>query len=321
MSGHTSTTTTNLTRTDVWSDSLKSVVEAELGAQKHVRWLSNFPDGEVFNIPSVGQAQQNDYVEGQAIKYTPLDTGNFEFSVTEYVQSGTYITNKAKQDLFYAQELISQFVPSQHRAIMTRLEKDILRVGPEQQTSANANSINGVAHRWVGTGTSNSISAEDFARARLALRVANMPMTNLIAIVDPSVEFTFNTLPNFTNLIYNPMWEGVVRDGVATGMRFKANIYGFDVYVSDFLKSGISETIYGQAVTNGVANLFFSAAGGDITPFVGAIRQAPKVESKYNMDLQREEFATTMRYGVKTFRKENLVVVLTDNTIAAPTYS
>lgn len=321
MAGHTSTNTDYLTRSDLWSANLKSLQEAELGAQKHVRWLSDFPDGETFNIPSIGTLQASDYVEDQAVKYTQLDTGNFQFSVTEYLQSGTAITNKAKQDLFYSQELISQFVPREHRALMVRMEKDILRIGPEQQTSGNPNAINGVAHRWVGTGASNRISAEDFARARLALRVANMPMTNLIAIVDPSVEFTFNTLSNFTNLLYNPQWEGIVREGIGTGMKFKVNIYGFDVYVSDYLKSGISETIYGQAVSNGVANLFFSAAGGDITPFVGAIRQAPKVDSEYNKDLQREEYVTTCRYGVKLYREENLVTVITDNTIATPSYS
>jgi hypothetical protein len=32
------------------------------------------------------------------------------------------------------------------------------------------------------------------------------------------------------------MFEGIVRDGVATGMRFVANVYGFDVYTSNYLK-------------------------------------------------------------------------------------
>lgn len=219
-------------------------------------------------------------------------------------------------------QLVSSFVPKQHRAIMKRLEADVLRIGPERQTSGDYNSINGVQHRWVGTGPSNSISIEDFARARLALQKANVPLTNLTAIVDPSVEFTFNTLANVTNVINNPQWEGIVRDGVGTGMQFRVNIYGFDVYVSQNLKQNISETIPGggQAVTDGVANLFFSAAPG-ASPFVGAVRQPPQVDSEYNKDLQREEFVTTTRYGIDLFRKDNLVTVLTDNTISDPSYA
>lgn len=316
---HTTTNTEHLTRAQLWSAQLKSVLEDELNAQKYVRWLGDFGDGEVLNIPSIGSLVANDYVENSPTQYNALDTGNFQFSVTEYKQSGVYITNKAKQDLYYSSQLVSSFVPKMHRALMEQMEADVMRIGPESQTPSDYNAINGAAHRWVGTGTNATISAEDFARARYALQVAKVPMTNLIAIVDPSVEFTFNTLQNFTNLLYNPKWEGIVRDGIATGMQFKANIYGFDVYTCNWLKQGITETIDQDSVTgNGVANLFFSAAGGDLNPFVGAIRQAPKVDSGYNKDLQRDEYVTTMRYGVKLYRPENLVTVLTAGAIANP---
>jgi hypothetical protein len=70
-----------------------------------------------------------------------------------------------------------------------------------------------------------------------------------------------------------------------------------------------------SVTTNGVANYFFSAAP-DVLPFVGAIRQAPKVDSEYNKDLQREEYVTTCRYDFKLFRPENLVTVLSATTVA-----
>lgn len=107
-------------------------------------------------------------------------------------------------------------------------------------------------------------------------------------------------------------WEGIIRDGMSTGMKFIANVYGFDVYVSQNLPSGKTETISGRTVTtNGVANYFFSAAP-DVLPFVGNVRQPPKVDSEYNKDLQREEYVTTCRYGYKLYRPENMVVVLSD---------
>lgn len=314
---HNTQNTDHLIRSDLWSSQLKEIFEDELFAISYIDWLSEFPDGDLFHIPSIGQAEAQDYEEGQAITYSTLDTGEFLFRVTEYVQSGHYITNKMKQDSFYMNQLVSSFVPKEHRAIMKRMEVDALRIGVDRQTAADYNSINGVAHRWLGTAADNTIAVEDFARARLALQKANVPMTNLVAIVDPSVEFKFNTLSNLTNIISTPRWEGIVAEGIGTGMQFRANIYGFDVYVSQNLKNTISETIDDESVTSGVANLFFSAAPG-ASPFVGAVRQPPQVDSEYNKDLQREEYVTTARYGIDLFRPENFVTVITEDTLSAP---
>lgn len=253
-----------------------------------------------------------DYAEGQSIQYTAMDTGNYTFSISDYKASGTYITNKMKQDSFYMNQLVSSFVPKQSRAIMKQMEIDLLKVGPEGQTSADTNTINGAYHRWVGSGSSETISVTDFAKARYSLQKANVPLTNLVAIVDPSVGFTLSTLTNLVNMSDNPRWEGIVTTGISTGMKFIRNIYGFDVYESNNLKvNTASETINGVTAAAGVSNLFFSAAG-DILPFVGAVRQSPTVESEYKKDLQREEYVTVARYGFGLYRPENLVVVLTD---------
>lgn len=318
---HSTQNTEHLIRSNLWSSQLKELFEDELFALRYIDWLDGFPDGDLFHIPSIGQAEAQDYEEGQAVTYSQLDTGEFLFRVTEYVQSGHYITNKMKQDSFYMNQLVSSFVPKQHRAIMKRMETDALRIGPERQTASNPNTINGVPHRWVGTGAGQTVALEDFARARLALQKANVPLTNLVAIVDPSVEFTLNTQANIVNLINpNPMWDFVVRDSIGTGMQFRINIYGWDVYVSQNLKKNLTDTIFGETATDGVANLFFSAAP-DASPFVGAVRQPPQVDSEYNKDLQREEFVTTARYGLDLFRPESLVTVITDNTIANPDYT
>ena len=305
---HTTNNSGHLIRSEIWSNMLKDVLEDELQGQGYVRWLTEFPDGSTFTIPSIGQAQTDDYSEDTAIKYRPLDTGEFQFSITEYISSATYITNKAKQDLFYMNELVASFVPKQSRAIAVRLEEDILGLS-SQQTAGNTNAINGASHRFIGTGTNETIALADFAKAQFALKKANVPQTNLIAIVDPSVEYTLNTLSNLTNVSNNPRWEGIITTGLASGMKFVKNIYGFDVYTSNYLADA-NETIT-LTTAAGKANMFFSAAP-DVLPFVGAWRQMPKVDSEYNKDMQRDEYVTTARYGVKLFRPENLVCVLTD---------
>jgi hypothetical protein len=299
----------HLTRSNVWSNELKMILEDELQATKYIRMLSDFPDGDTINIPSIGQATVDNYVEDQSVKYRAMDTGNFTFTINEYLSSATYITDKYKQDTFYMNELVSSFVPKQARAIMTHFETNVMALSASQ-TLSNANTINGAAHRFVGSGVNETIAIEDFAKARYALTKANVPMTNLTAIVDPSVEFALSTLPNITNVSFNPRWEGIVSTGISTGMKFIVNIYGFDVYTSNYLADA-NETIGGLTTAAGKANMFFSAAS-DVLPFVGAWRQEPRVESERNKDYQRDEFLTTARYGTKLFRPENLVVVLTD---------
>lgn len=318
MAGISTQTTNLLTRTDIWSSQLKTFLEDELmAATKYVNWLSGFPDGNTFHIPSIGQMQIQDYAEGQAIRYTGIATGEFTFTVTEYKSAATYITDKFKQDAFYSAQLEAAFVPKMRRALAVDLESAILAVGNSGQTASSQNLINGVAHRWVAAGTNSIMTVNDFAGALYALRKAAVPLVNLVAIVDPSVEYTINTITNLTNVSNNPRWEGIIETGIATGMRFIKNIYGFDVYTSNYLPNTITETINSKTVTgDGVANYFFSAAGGDISPFVGVIRQAPRVESERNKDLQRDEYVVTERYGLGFYRPENLVTVLTDISAA-----
>lgn len=311
MSGFNTTNNEHLIRSNLWSTQIKDVLEDELLGMKWVDMISDFPDGDTINIPSIGQAEVADYAEGQAIKYTAMDTGNFTFTINKYKSSATYITEKMKQDSFYMSRLVSSFVPKQARAIAKAMEVDVLAVGPDGQTASALNTINGANHRFVGSGTNEVIAVKDFALAKYALRKANVPMTNLVAIVDPSVEYELSTQTNLTNVSNNKAWEGIIRDGMSTGMRFLMNVYGFDVWVSDNLKDNISETIDSKTVTTGVANIFFSATP-DVLPYVGNLRQPPKVDSEFNKDLQREEFVTTARYDFKLFRPENHVTVITD---------
>jgi hypothetical protein len=254
-------------------------------------------------------------VEDTDIQYDALDLGEFPFTITEYLSSGHYITEKARQDLFYAARLEASFLPKQARALAEKIETDILALNAGGasggQTANDVNEINNADHRFVASGTDETITVNDFAKALYGLKKANVPQTNMIAIVDPSVEFAINTITNITNISNNPRWEGIIETGIGQGMTFIKNIFGFDVFVSNYLPDA-NETISGVTTTAGKANAFFSAAGGDIMPFMGAMRQMPKVDGGYNYNKQREEYVTTARYGLKVFRPENLVVVLSD---------
>lgn len=200
---------------------------------------------------------------------------------------------------------------------MEAVETRILAQANSGQTASNTNTINNAYHRYVGGGSSHQLVFSDLAAAHYALTKANVPLVNLVGIVDPSVAYTLQTQANTVNLLSPmPMWESVIKEGAVSGFKFRFNLYGFDIYVSNYLPRSISETVNSVAVTNGVANMFFSAAPGDTLPWIGGFRQMPTVYSEFNKDLQQEEYLTIAEYGFKLYRPENMVCILTDTTVA-----
>src|SRR5690606_36995607 len=103
MAGMTTTNSDVLIRSEVWSTQLKDYLKDTLEATKYVNWI-DFPDGTTMTIPSMGDLDAYDYVEDTAIEYTPMALGEFQFTINEYLASATYITNKARQDLYYASQ-------------------------------------------------------------------------------------------------------------------------------------------------------------------------------------------------------------------------
>ena len=322
MSFDYSTVNTHLVRAELWSDQLKDILQDRLQGMKYVRWLSNFPDGNTLTIPSIGEIPMRETAENTPVVYDAMDTGEFQLTIDRYVESATYITDKAKQDAFYANQLIASFVPKMRRAIEENLETSIFAMAGSQ-TLADANTINGAAHRFIGGETSGNLRFEDFAKAKFALDKANCTGAR-VAIVDPSQEYILNVTTNITNVSNNPRFEGLINTGFVndiTGMAFIKNIYGFDVYVSNYLSTTASDEnsgLGGASVTStGFAqNLFCSIGGQDETPFVGAWRQQPRVEYDRNKDLRRDEYVMNARFGLKLYRPESMVVALTPTTIS-----
>jgi hypothetical protein len=317
-----SVTSTNLVRATLWSDQLKEVLQDILQGQQYVNWMTNFPDGTTFTIPSIGEIPMRETSESSPVVYDQMDTGEFTFTIDRYVEAATYITDKAKQDSYYADQLIASFIPKMKRAVEENLETSIFALSASQ-TAANANSINGAAHRFVARGSTNTVlSLEDFAAAKFAMDKAGVTQKR-VAIIDPSQEYVLNTITNLVNVSNNPKFEGIVTEGFvnsATGLRFSRNIFGFDVYVSNYLHTitgteAINADSRGSTSPSGaVCNLFMSI-GADETPFKGAWRQMLNVETERNKDLRRDEYVMNGRYGLKLYRPEALVVVLSNSTI------
>lgn len=322
-----------LIRSELWSNLLKDHVQDETMAKNYVEWVSDeFTDGTQLTRPVIGDLDVNDYVEDEAVKYMPLDSGEFKFEITEYKSSATYITEKARMDGYYMSQLESSFVPKMNRAIMNDMEAFLMKQGqpvtggkPHAQVENDANRINGAAHRWVGSDTLSGrrvLGPQDFAKANLSLNKMNVPVANRIAIVDASTAYVLETATNLVNVSDNPHYEGIITQGLSDGKRFVRNIYGIDVYASEFLpRAGVNgdgsiETIDGEALAaeGGQTNIIFSATG-DMLPWIGAWRQAPKVDGGWNKDFQRQEYVTTAYYGAAPQNKHNFITILTDDIL------
>lgn len=307
----------HLVRTELWSQELKDVLQEQLMGTKYVRMLQGFPDGTQFTIPSIGELPMRETSELTPVVYDSMDTGEFTFTIDRYVEAATYITDKAKQDAYYAQQLIGMFPTKMRRALDENLESSVFSLA-NTQTLNDANTINGAAHRFVASGNTNTdLSFDDFAKAKFALDKAQAHGAR-IAIIDPSQEYEMNKLAGAQGFADNPKFEGIINSGfvnTVTGMRFVRNIFGFDVYVSNFLATPTDTSIGGvSAPSNPVTNIFMTV-GGDLTPFVGAYRQMPRVEYERNKDLRRDEYVMNARFGLKLYRPECLVSVISTSTI------
>jgi hypothetical protein len=307
----------HLVRTELWSSELKDILQEQLMGTKYVRMLNGFPDGNQFNIPSIGELPMREVAESTPVTYDAMDTGEFTFSIDRYVESATYITDKAKQDSFYAQQLIGMFPAKMRRALDENLEGSVMGL-INTQTANDTNTINGADHRFVASGATNTVlSLDDFAKAKYALDKAQAGGSR-VAIIDPSQEYVFNNLVGAQAFTNNPAFEGIVNGGFVnsvTGMRFVKNIFGFDVYVSNFLATPTDTSVDSVSVPASPVTNMFMSVGGDLTPFVGAYRQMPNVEYERNKDLRRDEYVMNARFGLKLYRPECVVGVISKSTI------
>lgn len=309
----------------IYSGQLRAQLEPDLIATNYIDTITDFPDGESWEDLEIGNAVVHDYAEGEDVVFDGLEIGTRRFEINNYIQSGNYITQKFIQDSYLSAQIMAKIAPLQARAIYADLEQKILAMANKQKLG-NANVVNGYNHRFVaglgveGDASTNRFGAlapEDFLYAASALKSAGYTGP-LVAIVPTYQEYLIGSNPLLSkSLSFNPKWEGIVRDGVSSGMKFAFNIMGFDVYTSEFLPVIKSETglldrdgsMKSTTVTNaGVALMFCNQP--DRRPFRMAWRQMPRFEGTWNMYRQREEYVTTARYGLGLGDIENLVVAI-----------
>lgn len=60
------------------------------------RDVSDFGEGETLNIKSIGEAKVQEVAEGVPLIYNPIESGNIQLQITDYIGDGWYISDKMR---------------------------------------------------------------------------------------------------------------------------------------------------------------------------------------------------------------------------------
>ena len=287
------------------------------------RDVSDFGSGTTLNIKTVGTVTIQDAAEDTPLNFNPIDTGNITLTITDYIGDAWKVSDDLREDGAQIDSLMSMRAMESTRALGENHESRFLAVANAAQTAANVNLVNGRPHRWIGGGsgvTTRVMSMSDLIAMKLAFDKANVPAAGRIAIVDPIVEATLNSLTNIVNVSNNPMFEGIITEGFAKDHKFVRNIFGFDIWTSNFLPlktatEALNASSYNLANTSAaigdVANLFMCVSDDSTKPIMHAWRRAPKTEGWRDNEERADKYQVTSRFGLGAQRVDTLGTILT----------
>lgn len=290
------------------------------------RDVTDFGTGTTLNIKTVGTVTLQDAAEDTPLVFNPIDTGTITLSITDYIGDAWKVTDDLREDGSQIDTLMAMRAMESTRALGEHHEARFLSVANLAQTNANVNLVNGRPHRWVAGGasaTNRIMTLSDFIAMKLAFDKAGVPAGGRIAIVDPIVEATINSLTNLVNVSNNPMFEGMVTEGFARDHKFVRNIFGFDIYTSNFLPvktatEALNASTYGlandTAEIGDVANIFMCVADDSCKPIMHAWRRNPQTEGWREPAERSDKFQVTSRFGLGAQRIDTLGVVFTTAT-------
>jgi len=313
----TSVSNTAFIEAEQYSDFILENMHDGLLPGDFYRDVSDFGSGTTLNIKTIGEAQIQDVTEDTPLKYSPIETGTVQLTITEYVGDAWYVTDKMRQDGSQIEALTAVRGKEAVRAIQEHFESEFLKTCNSAQTNSDDNSINGFAHRVVSAEANNVVTAQHFIDLKLAFDKAEVPSNGRIAIVDPVVEATLNGLIQVTsnNFDHNPTWQMIHQNGLERDHKFVINWFGWDIMTSNRLHKATGLSDGTTTVTGtGVANVFMCVADDQCKPIMAAWRQMPRVEGERNKDMQRDEYVNTARWGIGAQRKDTLAILVTSAT-------
>tara|TARA_R110000772_G_scaffold129472_2_gene237599 strand:- start:13667 stop:14617 length:951 start_codon:yes stop_codon:yes gene_type:complete len=277
------------------------------------RNVTDFSSGDTLHIKTVGSVTLQEASEDTPLVYNPIETGEITMAITDYVGDAWYVTDDLREDGNQIDTLMGERSAESTRAIQENFETRFLETAQSSQTDANANLINGFAHRISSTvatsGSENSFALTQLIQLRLAFDKANVPGEGRVFICDPVVEATLNGLVTITHDV-TPFGQKILEQGMARGQRFIMSLYGFDIIQSNRLPTGTFSDGT-TSISSAVANIAMCVLDDQTKPVMAAWRRMPKSEGERNKDRARDEFVVRAKYGFGTQRLDTLGVIIT----------
>jgi hypothetical protein len=280
-------------------------------------------EGETLEIPVVGTVEMQDVSDDVPLTFNAIDSGRIQMYITEQEGDAWAVKDKLKQDGFLVDQLMAARATESVMGLARVKETKFLSAAAFAQVVSDPNIINEARHRIVGSGTDYTIELEDFAYLSYAFDVANVRAGGRVAIVHPSMVMKLNRLVGANAFKTMPEFSNLMTEGFAQDHRFVANIFGWDIYVSNMLpRLTVAETAStfegtvgaATAAVGFVANVFMSVADDQHKPMMHALRLAPTVEAWRDSTERADKYQTITRYGFGCQRTDTLAVVLTDPT-------
>lgn len=276
------------------------------------RNVSDFASGETLHIKTIGTVTIQDAEEDTPLVYSPIETGEVQFKITEYKGDAWYVTDDLREDGSQIDQLMAGRAAESTRAIQENFETNFLAtVGNYYATNSGPNLVNGFPHLVGAATTNNTFALSHLIGMRLAFDKANVPAEGRVFIVDPVVEATLNGLVTITHDV-TTFGQMILENGLARGQRFVNSLFGWDIITCNRLPQGTWTD--GTTSVTGVLNIAMCVNDDQTKPVMGAWRRMPKTEGERNKDRARDEFVVRCRYGFGIQRVDTLGAVATSST-------
>ena len=276
------------------------------------RDVGDFGSGETLNIKTIGTATIQEVAEDTAINYSPIESGEVQLVITDYIGDAWYVTDKLRQDGSQIEALMAARSQESTRAIQENFETRFYEVCNSVQTNADPMAIAGFAHRLTSTEASARVQLKDLVSLKLAFDKANVPYAGRVASVDPVLAATLDNLTTITHDV-SEFGAKILENGFDRDHQFLMNLYGWNLITSNRLAKGTFSDGTTQ-VAGAVANVFMSILDDNTKPMMATWRQMPSVEGERNKDFGRDEFVTRARWGIGAQRLDTLAIYITSAT-------
>ena len=276
------------------------------------RNVSDFGSGETLNIKTIGTATLQDISEDTPIVYNPIETGEVNLTITDFKGDGWSVSDTLREDGAQIDQLMAARAQESTRAFQEEFETNFFKVCNETQTDANANLVNGFAHRIASAETSDVAALQHFIDMKIAFDKAQVPYAGRVCAVDPVVAATLDALTSIARDVTD-FGQKILESGFDRDHQFLMNLYGWNIITSNRLDKGD----FGdgsESVTGAVANVFMNILDDNTKPIMAAFRRMPKVEGERNKDLDRDEFVVRSRYGIGPQREDTIGILVTSAT-------